>query len=208
MTSVHRLQCVVLGIFVSVATASAQTTPPTTTRVAPEGNMWSHGTTLNVFGGGAGTSGDRAAVAGGAFGWEIRPWFAIEGGGTWLDWGQSARAFAPSMMARVALLTARPFLPFVSGGVGLYHASFDRFDSAMPNFYRGRMMGMSGLGSRITFTDPSLVGGGGFDMFVSRHWTIRPEILGTVVRRDSRTFVVTTGAVRLGYHFEDHPVTP
>ena len=69
-------------------------------------------------------------------------------------------------------------------------------------------MGMSGLGSRITFTDPSLVGGGGFDMFVSRHWTIRPEILGTVVLRDSRTFVVTTGAVRLGYHFEDHPVTP
>jgi len=208
MTSVHRLQCVVLGIFVSVATASAQTTPPTTTRVAPEGNMWSHGTTLNVFGGGAGTSGDRAAIAGGAFGWEVRPWFALEGSGAWLDWGKGARAFAPSMTAQVALVTARPFLPFVTGGVGLYHASFNRSDSAMPNFYRRRMVGMSNFSSRMTFNDPSLVGGGGVEMFVSRHWAVRPEILATVVLRDSRNFVVTTGAVRLGYHFEDHPVTP
>jgi len=207
MTSVHRLHYVVIGILVSVATASAQTTPSATNRAVPEGNMWSHGTTLNVFGGGAGTSGDSAAVAGGAFGWEVRPWFAIEGGGAWLDWGQSARAFAPSMMARVALLTARPFLPFITGGIGLYHASFNRFDSTMPNFYRGRMMGMSDLSSRIAFTDPSLIGGGGIDMFISRHWTVRPELLATVVLRDSRNFVVTTGVVRLGYHFEDHPVT-
>jgi hypothetical protein len=207
MTSVHRLQCVVLGILVSVATASAQTTPPPAARVVPTGNMWSHGTTLNVFGGAGGTSGDRAAVAGGAFGWEVRPWFAIEGTGSWLDWGQGARAFAPSVTAQAALLTARPFLPFVTGGVGLYHASFSRSDRAMPNFYRQRMMGPSNMRSRITFNDPSLVGGGGFEMFLSRHWAVRPEILATVALRDSRNFVVTTGAVRLAYHFEDHPVT-
>ena len=70
------------------------------------------------------------------------------------------------------------------------------------------MMGMANLGSTITFNDPSLVGGGGLTVFVSRHWTVRPEILATVVLRDSRNFVVTTGAVRLAYHFEDHPVTP
>ena len=45
-------------------------------------------------------------------------------------------------------------------------------------------------------------------MFVSRHWTIRPEVIAALVIRDSRSFVVTTGAVRLAYHFEEHPITP
>jgi hypothetical protein len=206
--NLRQLQCAVIGIFVSVATASAQGTPPPAPRVVPEGNMWSHGTTLNVFGGATGASGDRAAIAGGAFGWEIRPWFAIEGGGTWLDWGKQAHAFAPSMSAQVALLTPRPFVPFLTGGIGLYHASFNRLDNAMPAFYRRRMAGMSGLPSRVIFTDPSVLGGGGVNMFINRHWTLRPEIVATVVMRDSRNFVVTTGAVRLAYHFEDHPVTP
>lgn len=208
MTFIHRLQCVVFGIFVSAATASAQGTPPPTTRLVPPGNMWSHGTTANVLGGAAGTSGDRAAIAGGAFGWEIRPWLAIEGSGTWLDWGQGAHAFAPSVTTQVGLLTPRPFVPFLTGGLGLYHASFNRIDTTMPGFYRRRMMASSGLGNSVTFNDPALVGGGGLNVFVSRHWTVRPEILATVVMRDSRNFVVTMGAVRLAYHFEDHPVTP
>ena len=208
MFSWQRCPFVVFGIFIAAATASAQGTPPPQVRSVPAGNMWSHGTTLNVFGGAAATSGDRAAIAGGALGWEIKPWFAIEGSGTWLDWGQGAHAFAPSMTGQVALLTPRPFVPFLTGGAGLYHASFNRVDTAMPGFYRRRMMGMANLGSSITFNDPSLVGGGGLTVFVSQHWTVRPEILATVVLRNSRNFVVTTGAVRLAYHFEDHPVTP
>lgn len=208
MISIHRLQCAVVGLFVAVATASAQGPPPPDVRVAPPGNMWSHGTTVNVLGGAAAVSGDRAAIAGGAFGWEITPWFAIEGGATWLDWGQAAHAFAPAIAAQAGLPTARPFVPFVTGGVGLYHASFNRLDSTMPGFYQRRMMGTSDMRSTITFTDPSVVGGGGVNVFVSRHWTIRPEILATAVLRNSQSFVVTTGAVRLAYHFEDHPVTP
>jgi hypothetical protein len=78
----------------------------------------------------------------------------------------------------------------------------------MPGFYRRRMTGMSDMGSTITFTDPSVVGGGGVNVFVGQHWAIRPEILATAVLRDSHSFVVTTGAVRLAYHFEEHPVTP
>ena len=208
MMSFHRLQCAVVGLFVAVATASAQTQPPPNVRVAPTGNMWSHGTTLNVFGGAAARSGDRAAIAGGAFGWEIKPWFAVEGSGTWLDWGQGAHAFAPSISAQAGLLTRKPFVPFLAGGVGLHHASFNRLDSTMPGFYRRRMTGMSDMGSTITFTDPSIVGGGGVNVFVGQHWAIRPEILATAVLRDSHRFVVTTGAVRLAYHFEEHPVAP
>ena len=204
MTSIQRLQGGLFGLLLTAAMASAQTPI-----VAPSGNMWSHGTTLNVFGGAAATSGDKAAAGGGAFGWELTPRFALEGSGTWLDWGQSAHAFTAAMTAHVAIVTPRPFVPFLAGGVGLYHASFNRFDSAMPRFYYRRMAGLAfAPGQIMTFTDPSLAGGGGLDVYVSRHWALRPEVLATLVLRDSRSFVVTTGAVRLAYHFEDHPVNP
>jgi hypothetical protein len=171
--------------------------------------MWSHGTTLNVFGGAAATSGDTAGAAGAAFGWELTPRFALEGGGTWLDWGQQAHAFTAAMTTQVAVATARPVVPFLAAGVGLYHAAFNRFDGTMPPFYHRRMMGDAPQpGTTITFTDPSLAGGGGVSVFLSRHWTIRPEVMTTLVIRDARSFVVTTGAVRLAYHFEDHPITP
>jgi hypothetical protein len=171
--------------------------------------MWSHGTTLNAFVGAAATPGDKAAAAGGAFGWELTPHLALEGGGMWLDFGQSAHAFTAAMTAQVAVATARPVVPFLAGGVGLYHASFNRFDGAMPRFYQRRMMGLAlGPGRMVNFTDPSLAGGGGVNVYVSRHCALRPEVLATLVLRDSRSFVVTTGVVRLAYHFEDHPVNP
>jgi hypothetical protein len=208
MRTSHRWQSVLVGLLMTAGTASAQGTPPPQAATVPPGNMWSHGTMLNAFAGAAATSGDRAALAGGAFGWEVKPWLAFEGSGRWLDWGQGVHAFAPSLTTQVALLTSRPWIPFVAGGVGLYHASFNRADNAMPGFYRRRMMGTSNLGTTITFDDPSVIGGGGLHVFVSRHWTVGPEVLATVVLRDGRHFVVTTGAVRLAYHFEDHPVTP
>jgi hypothetical protein len=171
--------------------------------------MWSHGTTLNVFAGAAATSNDRAGVAGGAMGWELKPWFALEGTGGWFDWGHDAQAFTAALAAHVAILTPRPIVPFLAGGVGMYHASFDRSDSAMPRFYRDRMAGMPDQPARrMTFTDPSVVAGGGVEMFVSRHWTVRPEVMANIVVRNGHSFLATTGVVRLGYHFEDHPVTP
>lgn len=203
MTAIPRLHAMVFGLLATAAAASAQT--PLVTASA---NMWAHGTTLNVFGGATGTPGDSGAVAGGAFGWELTPRFALEGTGSWLDWGRGAHGFAAAMTARTALLTPRPYVPFLAGGIGLYRASFDRFDATMPGFYRRRMMNGPGPGVTATFTDPTLVGGGGVDVFLSRHWTIRPEVMAAFVMRDSNHFVVTTGVVRLGYHFEDHPVTP
>ena len=86
------------------------------------------------------------AIAGGAFGWEIRPWFALEGSATWIEWEKNAHAFTPAMTAQVGLLGARSVVPFLTGGIGLYRASFNRIDSTMPGFYRRRMMGMSDSG--------------------------------------------------------------
>jgi hypothetical protein len=202
MTSIQRLG-VLVGFVLVAASASAQTVV-----APPPGNMWSHGTTLNVFGGAALTPGDTAAAAGGALGWELTPRFALEGGGTWLDWGQDTQAFTAAMTAHVSLLTPHPLVPFLAAGVGLYHATFDRFDAAVPRFYHRRMTLTYAPGQMATFTDPSIVGGGGLNLYVSRHWALRPEVLATVVLRDGRSFVVTTGAVRLAYHFEDHPITP
>ena len=68
--------------------------------------------------------------------------------------------------------------------------------------------GASDLGGTAEFTDPSLAGGGGTNVFLSRHWAIRPQVIATVVLGHSRSYVVTTGTVHLAYHFEDHPVTP
>ena len=208
MLSSKRWQCVVVGLLMTTATASAQAPPPPQPGTVPPGNMWSHGTTLNVFSGGALGGGDRASVRGGAFGWEIKPWFALEGSATWIDWNKNPHGFTPAMTAQVGLPTSGRVVPFVTGGVGLYHIAFDRMDVEMPQFYQGRMTTMNDLGRAIIFTDPSLVGGGGVNLFLTRKWTIRPEVLATVVVRDSRSFVVTTAALRLGYHFEAHPVAP
>lgn len=216
MFSVRRLPFAMLALFAAASSAAGQlpapqpqTTPPPQVRTAPPGNGWSHGTTLNVFAGGAATTRDWAGAGGGAMGWELKPWFALEGSGGWLDWGHDAHAFTATMTAHAALPTPRPLVPFFAGGAGVYHASFDRYHDSLPAFYRHRMATMRDEPrQRMTFTDPSLVGGGGVEVFVSRHWTLRPEVMVHIVMRDARSFVATTGVVRLGYHFEDHPVTP
>jgi hypothetical protein len=191
MTYTQRMSGIVLGCMLVAGTASTQTviTPPS-------GNMWDHGTTLNVFSGAAANAGDRATATGGAFGWELTPHFALEGGGTWLDWGENAHAFIAGMTAHVVLLPPHPLVPFLIGGAGVYRAAIDR-------------PGVS-FGSRqvMTFIDPAVMGGAGMSLYVSRHWAVRPELLASIVLRDPRSFVVTTGVVRLAYHFEDHVTAP
>jgi len=208
MFSLQRWQCVLVGLLMTTATASAQDLPAPEPASVPPGNVWSHGTTLNVFSGGALGGDDRASIRGAAFGWEIRPWFALEGTATWIEWDRNASSFTPAITAQLGLPTPGRVVPFVAGGVGLYHVAFERIDVEMPAFYRRRMTPMNAVGSGVTLTDPSVVGGGGVNVFLTRKWTIRPEVLTTMAMRDSRSFVVTTAAVRLGYHFEGHPVTP
>jgi hypothetical protein len=198
MMSEKSVSLAALLVFVTSTTAAAQTTPA--------GNTWNRGTTVDAFAGVATASSRGGALAGGAAGWEITPRFGLEGRVAWFDRPGPAEAFAASLTAHANLLTARPVVAFVKGGAGLYRASFEAEDRNMPDFYRRRLV--PGFGIRRSFTDPSIVVGGGLNVFLSRHWAIAPEIEATVVRRQSRSYFVTAVTMGVAYHFEDHLITP
>ena len=193
--------CALAALLVFSTAAAAQN--------GPTRHEWSHGTMLSVFGG-AGLDGSRSgALAGGGIGWEVLPWFGLEGSGSWLDRGARAGAFAADLKALFGLRGPGPVVPFVEGGVGLYRSSFDRTRSGMPDFYGRRMSGMAApMSANVTFTDPSVIAGGGVNLFVTQHAAVRPEVEARFVMGDSRTYVVTALALRMTYHFEDHPITP
>ena len=48
----------------------------------------------------------------------------------------------------------------------------------------------------------------GAGVFVSRHWSIQPDVRTAFVTRHDHAYTRTTATVRVAYHFEDHPVTP
>jgi hypothetical protein len=178
--------------------ASAQT-------IAPPPNLWTHGTTVNLFTGAASAASETGPLAGGAVGWEITRWVAVEGSGAWLNRRESAEAFAAELKALVNVAPSRAVVPFVEGGIGLYRASFDSSRGALPGFYQARTTPTAG--NRMTFTDPSFVVGGGVNLIASRHMAIRPDVEAKIVRRNSENYVVTAVSIHLAYHFDDHPVT-
>lgn len=167
---------------------------------------WTRGTLISGFAGVAADGSRRGPLFGGTIGWDVSPRLAVDGSGTWAEYGDGFDAFAASVKARANLAWWGRAVPYVQGGIGLYHTSFDRDAPRVPNFYRRRMNGM-GPGSH-NFTDPSIVFGGGFNLSVSRTVRLRPDIEAAVVLRDSRRHVVTSYRLHLVYVFEDHPVTP
>jgi len=176
-------------------------------QTAPASNPWSHGTTLNVFSGVSSASSERGALAGAAVGWELNRWLAVEGIGSWLDRGTGADAFAADLKAIISPVRVRGVVPFAQAGIGMYRAAFQLSRAELPDFYRSRVAAIGPGVDSITFTDPSFIVGGGANLFVTPHVAIRPDIQATIVRRDSRSYVVTTVAVHLAYHFETHQVT-
>lgn len=180
--------------------ATAQTVPTHT---------WSHGTTINLFTGAATASSNTGVTAGGAAGWEVTRLFGIEGLAEWLDRPEGEEGFAVSLAGQLNLTTARPLVPFVKGGVGFYRATFDATATDIPDFYRDRVeIANADRLTQQTFTDPSFVLGGGLNVFVSRHWAIRPDVGLTIVRDHGASYLVTGVTLHAAYHFEDHPVTP
>jgi hypothetical protein len=172
-------------------------------------NEWSRGTTLNGFAGATMDSSQSGPAIGGAVGWELTPRVAIEGSGSWADFGQDTNSFAGALKVRLRIAGRRYLDPFVQTGVGLYRASFGTSDPAVPAFYRRRMVASTqGSATSGTFTDPTLIGGGGVSIFLNRHFALRPDAEVAFVFRDGNHHVVTTVALHAVYHFESHPVTP
>jgi hypothetical protein len=170
---------------------------------------WSQGTTLNGFVGVTADSAQGGPALGGAMGWELTPNIALEGSGAWAEFGHGTSSFAGALKLRLRVAGQRKVDPFVQAGIGLYRATFADGDTAVPGFYERRMTApVVGQRVRRTFTDPTLVAGGGVSVFVNRHFALRPDVEAAFVIRDGRTHVVTTAAVHAVYHFESHPVTP
>jgi hypothetical protein len=201
MTPTLRNTVLIVVLALVAPSVAAQTVPP--------GNPWNRGTTLNVFVGANRASSELGPAAGGALGWELWPWLGVEGSAGWLDRPGRAHAFAAELKALVGLPRLRPVVPFVEGGVGLYRATFDRAAPGIPAFYRGRVRSGTSLSQGLaSVTDPSLVVGGGANVYLNRHIAIRPEMEARIVLHDSQRHVVTSMAVRFAYHFEEHPITP
>lgn len=151
---------------------------------------------------------DQTGVFGGAVGWELTARFNIEASTRWLVPKNGADAFAVLFTAQRPLVGRRTFVPFVSGGMGVYSASFEAGSTGIPEFYSQRMTppGVPS-GSAERFTDPAFVVGGGVSIFASRNVSVRPEVETIWLRSDGRNYVVTTAMVRFAYHFEEHRIT-
>jgi hypothetical protein len=169
---------------------------------------WHRGTTLSAFFGATTTSSDTDPAAGVALGWELTPHFTLEGRGMWFEAGPAADAFAAVLGARVPILPARPVVPFLSAGVGLYRATFDGPHGGMPRFYQRRMTAGAAEFPGPTFDDFAYSLGGGVDILLARHLALRPDVTVLVVTNGSDSRVVPVYGIQLAYHFESHPITP
>lgn len=77
--------------------------------------------------------------------------------------------------------------------------------ASAPEFYRRRL---PAAGQAETFDDFAMAVAAGTDVFLTRHFALRPEVSVVVVRGPSDSRVVPVYGVNLSYHFEEHVVTP
>jgi hypothetical protein len=198
MARTFRLSLLALVISGLAAQAAAQPPSPT--------NLWTHGTTMNVFTGAAHEGSKTSALVGGAFGWEITPAVGIEASGKWIDRGVASDAFAADLKLQVGLTNPHNAVPFIEGGVGFYRATFGAGAPDVPGFYQRRMNRVMIAGMKDVFTDPSFTVGGGVNVYVTRHLAIRPAVDATFVRRGGYGHTIATMTVHVSYHFEPHPL--
>ncbi len=167
------------------------------------------GTELGASVGAGSTSTHTGPMLGGIAGWQLNRWVTGEARGTWLARGTGADAFEADLGLSTHLIKRGGAAPYLGAGFGLYRATFDSTSSTMSEFYRRRMVaGALGMPQDRTFTDPVIRVSGGVEMLVRRQFSIRPEASALFVRRDGRGETVGLFVVRIGYRFEEHPVTP
>ena len=204
MTRILGLACGSLAVsLMALATPVSAQTAQTQTA---QSSQWTHGTTLDLFGGAAlAPSADMRAALGGTIGWEVNHHVGIEGAGTWVVPREHDQAFMAELKGVFNLTSPNAAVPFVGAGVGMYLATFDVGSSSIPAFYQPRMTSAP-AGSSQSFTDPSLILTGGFNIMTSRHVSSKPEVSVRWVLHDSNSYAVTVLAVHAIYHFEDHGI--
>ena len=158
------------------------------------------GTILSGFAGGAHASSASGPAAGLGVGWEVTPRIALEGQGRWFGAPMGETTFAASLAARYSLSVFDTATPYVSAGVGMFQATFDRGWKAAPAFYRDRVDSDVATGRRV-FRDVLWSVGAGADLIVSTHLALRPDVSLLIVttRRDAR--VVPVYGLHLAYYF-------
>jgi hypothetical protein len=165
------------------------------------------GTDLAVFAGVSSNADATALGFAGIAGWQYTPTLALEARFGWYDREEGSQGFGADfgVMYRVPRATVRPF---VAVGVGLYRASFDPGVVPASDFYRSRTDAETGQSGGDAFTDTAARFGGGLDMTLGRNVTFRPEVSALLVWDGGRTYTMALIGIRIGYHFEDAPVTP
>jgi hypothetical protein len=190
---------VVLALAVAApAVAQAAATP------SPE-----RSSNLGVFVGGAATSAHTGPTLSGIAGWQLTRWLAFEGRGSWLRREAGADAFAADLGTVVNVVPSQTVTPFVGAAFGLYRVSFDSPAASASDFYRRRMRALSGIAPRNpTFTDPAFRISAGVEILARRNLTIRPEASAIIVRRGGHGQAIAVFGAKVGYRFEDRPITP
>ena len=183
---------------------------PSAAQAEQTNNLWGHATELGLFAGSARMTSDTGLQIGTTLGWNVSRWLTVEGRADWFDRSVGNIAFGATMNALVNVIARRPVTPYVTAGFGLHHQSFDTTTGSIPEFYSRRMVADSGqLGPPPhSFTYPALAVGGGVDWLVTRNLTIRPEAGVRFVYGDGQTASLVSVGVRVGYVFENHPITP
>lgn len=191
--------CLALGALTMAPTpAAAQDRPP-----APE-----RGTHLDGLLGVGTTDVHTGPVIGGIVGWRFAGGLAAEARASWLARGTGASAFHADIGGLVNVMNRERLRPFIGAGFGVYRAAFDSPASPMSDFYR-RRLGQGLIGNQsTTFVDPAVRLSAGADWRVHDHVSIRPEVSAVFVRRNGRGESIALIGCRIGYRFEDRPITP
>jgi hypothetical protein len=193
----------------SVALMTGLTAAPLVAQTPDQSNFAARGTELGGSIGTAFASSETAPVVAGMAGWSITRWVTLEARGGWFARGSNTNGVGADVGALVNVIARRRTTPYVGAAFGLYRASIDTRTAHVSDFYRMRMLEPAGGATSMrTFTDPAWRFSAGVDLIRHRNISIRPEASVVLVHRNGSTDSITSVGVRLGYLFEDRPVTP
>jgi hypothetical protein len=144
-------------------------------------HMWTRGTTLEAFVGTT-TTPSTMSTYGGSIGWELTPRFEIQALGAWFP-RRGSDEFAADLKLLMNVTRPSTLVPYVSAGAGLYQGLLERARRE---------------------TNPTGVMGAGLHLYLSSHFSLRPEASVRFVIDRSEVYRVAAITFAVTYHFEEH----